>query len=94
MDLVNARTEEFFSNNWTGQSKKGGIVEDVPFVNFKLVHARFRARTIEEERAEMWIFQYARYRFDIFYGSRPTLKAFLTIANSLKGAGCKLSNDE
>ena len=94
MDLVNGRTDDFFSKSWTGQSKKGGIVNNVPYRKFKLVHARFRAHTIEDERAARWIFKFARYRFDIFCGSRPTLQTFITIANSLKGAGRKLSKDE
>ena len=51
MDLVNARSDEFFSRSWTGQSKIDGIVKQVPYSRFKLVHARFRAHTIEEERA-------------------------------------------
>ena len=67
---------------------------DVPYHKFKLVHSRFRAHTIEDERAARWIYKFARYRFDVFYGSAQTLKSFLTIANCLKGAGVKLSKDE
>ena len=46
MDLVYARSDEFFSKCWTGQSKIDVIVDDVPYSKFKLVHPRFRALTI------------------------------------------------
>ena len=92
--MQNATLTEWFGKTWSGQSKKGGAAEMVPWYKWKIVHSRLRAHSIAQERAARWIYHYANYRFELFWGVNPFLDAAMAITTSAKSASRKLSKDE
>ena len=71
-----------------------GILENIPYYKFALVHCARRVHTPEMEERARFIKREAIYKYDKIWGFRDFIRDFFVLANKHKGLSRDVDVDE